>query len=200
MLALLIYLAFFGAMGYRRGVQRELTVFAVALLFSLFLQRFSDAVVTFFDRFGKGLAFLTGQPIPEQSGLGIWAAANTPTLLTLLWLGAVVLAYLLSDRFVKKTKGDGWAVLVGVLNGLIFASIFAPLLTALIFPDVPIQGPVIQLPIFGFLGNIWQQVSELLVRTWGALQPVASNVLFIGVVLLVLLAALTLRTNTKPKS
>jgi len=199
-LALLIYLAFFGALGYRRGTQRELIVFAVALLSSFVLQQFDDAIVLLFDRFGKGLAFLTGQPIPEQSALGVWAAANTQTLLLLLWLITIVFTYILTNQAVRKSKKDGWAVILGVLNGLVFASIFAPLLTTLIFPGVTIQGPVVQLPVLGFLSNTWQQVSNLIVRVWAVIQPVATNVFFLGVVLLVLFAALTLRTSVKPKS
>lgn len=199
-LALLIYLAFFGTLGYRRGTQRELIVLVVALLSSFVLQRFSSTVVLLFDRFGKGLAFLTGQPIPEQSGLGVWATANTQTLLLVLWLVIVVFTYILTNRLVRKSKMDGWAAILGVLNGLVFASIFAPLLTTLIFPGVTIQGPVVQLPVLGFLTNVWQQVSNLLVRVWGVIQPVATNVFFLGVVVLILFAALTLRTNVKPKS
>lgn len=199
-LALAIYLAFFGWMGYRRGAQRELTVFVVALGFSFLLQQFSSSVVTLFDRIGKGLAFLTGQTIPEQSNLGIWAANNTTTLLLLLWLIVIVITYLLSSRFVRKSKKDGWAAILGVLNGLVFASIFAPLLTSLIFPNVTLQGPAIQLPVLTFVGNVWQQVRGLIVRLWDVIQPVATNVFFISVILLILLAAFTLRTSVKPKS
>jgi hypothetical protein len=187
-------------MGYRRGAQRELIVFVVALGLSFILQRFSDAVITLFDRFGKGLAFITGQPIPEQSGLGAWAEANTATLLTLLWLAGIVFTYIISNQAVRKSKKDGWAVILGVLNGLVFATIFAPLLTALILPGVPIQGPVVQLPVLGFIGNVWQQLSNLAVRAWAVIQPVATNVFFLAVTLLILLAAFTLRTSVKPKS
>ena len=199
-LALLIYLAFFGAAGYRRGTQRELIVLLVALTSSFVLQTFSSVVVVLFDRFGKGLAFLSGQPIPEQSGLGIWATANTQTLLLLLWLVIIVLTYFITNSAVRKSKKDGWAVILGILNGLVFASIFAPLLTTLIFPGITIQGPVVQLPVLGFLSNTWQQVSNLLVRLWVVIQPVATNVFFLGVVVLILFAALTLRTSVKPKS
>jgi hypothetical protein len=198
--ALVIYLIFFGVMGYRRGTQRELIVFVTALGLSFVLQRFSSQVVTLFDRFGKGLAFLSGQPIPEQSGLGAWAAANTATLLTLIWLGLIVFTYVLTNELVRKSKKDGWAAILGVLNGLIFASIFAPLLTALILPGVTIQGPVVQLPVLTFVGNVWQQLSELALRAWSVLQPVATNLFFLGIVLLILLAGLTLRTKPKPKS
>ena len=198
--ALFIYLTFFGVMGYRRGWQRELIVLLVALGASFLLQQFSSIVILLFDRFGKGLAFLTGQPIPQQSGLGAWAAANTPTLLILLWLGIMVFTYLLTNRYVRKSKKDGWAAIVGVLNGLVFGSVFAPLLTSLIFPQSTIQGPIVQLPVLGFLTNIWQQLGNLAARIWVILQPVATGVFFLGVTLLILLAALTLRTSAKPKS
>ena len=112
--ALLIYLAFFGAIGYRRGARRELWVLVVAVLLAFGLQQFSDLIVLIFDRFGKGLAFITGQPIPEQSTLGAWAAANTTTLLLLLWFGGVVFTYIMTNHFVRKSKSDGWAVLSGI--------------------------------------------------------------------------------------
>lgn len=200
LVALFIYLAFWGVLGYRRGTQRELVVFVTALGLSFILQRFSQGVVTVFDRFGKGLAFLTGQQIPQQSGLGAWAAANTETLLILLWLGVMVFVYIMTGEVVRKSKKDGWAVLLGILNGLIFASIFAPLLTALILPGVAIQGPVVQLPVLGFLSNVWEQLSSVILRAWEVIQPVATNVFFLAVTLLILLAALTLRTRPKAKS
>jgi hypothetical protein len=198
--ALFIYLGFFGVLGYRRGAQRELVVLIVSLLLAFGLQQFSNFVVLAFDRFGKGLAFLTGQPIPEQSALGIWAAANTQTLLVLLWLGGVVTTYVLTGKFVRKSKKDGWAALLGVLNGLVFATVFAPLLTTLIFPSTTIQGPIVQLPVLNLLSNLWQQLTSIASRVWTALGPAATNVFFAAIVFLVLLAAFTLRTSAKPKS
>ena len=198
--ALFIYLGFFGALGYRRGTQRELWVLIVAVFLAFGLQQFSDLVVAFFDRFGKGLAFLTGQPIPEQSALGAWATANTQTLLLLLWLGGVVVTYFLTNRVVRKSKQDGWSILVGILNGIVFAMIFAPLLTSLMYPGVSIQGPISQTPVLAFFSNLWEQISTLFTRFWTALGPAASNVFFLGIVLLVLFAAFTLRTSAKAKA
>ncbi len=198
--ALFIYLGFFGAIGYRRGARRELWVLIVAVLLAFGLQQFSDLIVSFFNRFGKGVAFLLGQPIPEVSGLGAWAAANTQTLLLLLWLGGVVLTYFLTNRLVRKSKQDGWAILLGMLNGIVFAMIFAPLLTSLMYPDVSIEGQISQTPVLSFFSNLWNQITTLFSRFWTALGPAAANVFFLGIVLLVLFAAFTLRTSVKPKS
>ena len=198
--ALFIYLGFFGAIGYRRGARRELWVLIVAVLLAFGLQQFSDLIVAFFNRFGKGVAFLLGQPIPEISGLGAWAAANTQTLLLLLWLGGVVLTYFLTNRLVRKSKQDGWAILLGILNGIVFAMIFAPLLTSLMYPDVSIEGQISQTPVLSFFSNLWEQITTLFTRFWTALGPAAANVFFLGIVLLVLFAAFTLRTSVKPKS
>jgi hypothetical protein len=200
LVALFIYLAFFGAIGYRRGARRELWVLVVAIFLAFGLQQFSDLIVAFFDRFGKGLAFLTGQPIPAQSGLGAWAAANTQTLLLLLWLGGIVLTYFLTNRLVRKSNQDGWAVLLGALNGIVFAIIFAPLLTSLIYPDVTIQGQISQAPVLSFFGNLWEQMTTVFMRFWAALGPAAANVIFLAIVLLVLFAAFTLRSSAKPKT
>ncbi len=198
--ALFIYLGFFGAIGYRRGTQRELWVLLGAVFLAFGLQQFSDLVVSVFNRFGKGVAFLLGQPIPDESGLGAWAAANTQTLLLLLWLGGVVFTYFLTNRLVRKSKQDGWSMLLGVLNGIVFAMIFAPLLTSLMYPGVSIQGQISQTPVLGFFSNLWEQISTLFSRFWIALGPAASNVFFLGIVVLVLFAAFTLRTSVKAKA
>jgi hypothetical protein len=200
MVALFIYLAFFGAIGYRRGAQRELWVLAVAVLAAFGLQQFSDLLVLTLDRFGKGLAFITGQPIPDQSALGAWAEANTQTLLLLLWLATIVVTYFLTNSLVRKSRQDGWAILLGVLNGVVFAMIFAPLLTSLIYPDVTIQGPISQTPVLSFFNNLWLQITTLMSRVWAALGPAAANVFFAAIVFLVLLAAFTLRSGTRAKS
>jgi hypothetical protein len=200
MVALFIYLAFFGAIGYRRGAQRELWVLAIAVLAAFGLQQFSDLLVLTLDRFGKGLAFITGQPVPDQSALGAWAEANTQTLLLLLWLATIVVTYFLTNRLVRKSSHDGWAILLGVLNGVVFAMIFAPLLTSLIYPDVTIEGPISQRPVLNFFGNLWLQITTLMSRVWAALGPAAENVFFAAIVFLVLLAAFTLRSSTRAKS
>lgn len=198
-LALVIYLAFFGVIGHRRGTRRELIVLVVALGMFFILQQFSSFFVSLADKFGKGWAFLLGQPIPETSGLGAWASANTATYLLSIWLITVVITYLLTNRFVKKSKKDGWAFLAGVANGLVFATIFAPLLTTLIFPGTTIEAPVSNLRILTFVSNIWQQLVDIFVRIWAAIEPYASAVFFLAVVILILFAAFTLRTSAKAK-
>jgi hypothetical protein len=198
--ALLIYLGFFGVLGYRRGSQRELILLSVLALTAFGLRIFTEQIVTLFDRIGKGVAFATGQPIPEQSALGVWAQANTTTLILIIWLIVLVLAYWFTNRFVRKTKKDGWAFLLGLLNGLIIASIFAPLLTSLIYPGASLEGTAVQFPVFEFLGNVWEQMTSLLSQVWTAIGPISTSVFFLGIVLLILFAAFTLRTSVKPKS
>lgn len=197
LLALVIYLAVFGVLGYRRGWQRELTVLAVSLGLFFILQRYSDQIVALFDKFGKGWAFILGQPIPQQSGLGAWAAANEATLMIVLWLLIVVFTYVLTGQMFKKSKKDGWGFLTGVLNGLVIATVFAPLLTGLIYPNSTVQGPIIELSLPTFLGNIWAALTGFVARVWTVIQPYGAQVLFLGVVLLVLLAAFTLRTSPR---
>ena len=100
----------------------------------------------------------------------------------------------------RKSKSNGWAVLCGMGNGLVFATVFAPLLTTLIFPGSTLQAPVTHIQIIDFLSNIWQQITDLVMRVWTLIQPNAAMVFFLGVVLLVLLAAFTLRSSAKPKA
>lgn|GEM_PF-1093808 len=199
-LALFIYLGFFGTIGYRRGATRELITLAVSLGMYFVLQQFSAVFVSVADKFGKGVSFLFGQEIPTTSALGAWAAANTSTYLLSIWLVVVLLTYVLTSHFVRNSKKDGWAVLYGIGNGLVFATVFAPLLTALIFPGSSVQAPATSMPILGFLANIWQQMLDLVARLWVVIQPNANMWFFLSVVLLVLLAAFTLRSSAKPKA
>lgn len=198
-LALVVYLAFFGWIGYRRGATRETITFVVSLGMFFLLQRFSDRFVSIADKFGKGVAFATGQEIPAVSPLGAWAEANQTTFLISIWLMVVLFTYFMTQHFVRKSKSNGWAVLAGWGNALVFATVFAPLLTGLIFPGAAPPDDVNHLLILSFLGNIWNEFLRLFGEFWALIGPLDTQVVFLGLVVLVLLAAFTLRTSAKAK-
>src|SRR4051812_31927417 len=53
----IIYLVFFGWLGWRRGARREITVFLIALIAWLLLQQESDAVVNMANLGGAAVTF-----------------------------------------------------------------------------------------------------------------------------------------------
>lgn len=201
-LALFIYLIFFGTIGYRRGARREWITLAVSLGLFFLLQQYSAAVVAFANKIGQGIAFMFGQDVSAVSRLGAWASANTTTFLFIIWLTMVVSTYLLTNHFVKKadSKSNGWAVLAGMCNGLVFATVFAPLLTTLIIPSATVTEPGTRIQLVDVVSNIWQAITDLMVRAWTLIEPNAEAFFFLGVVVLVLLAAFTLRSSAKPKA
>jgi hypothetical protein len=111
----------------------------------------------------------------------------------------VVFTYLMTQHFVRKSKSNGWAVLAGWGNALVFATVFAPLLTALIYPEATVPDDVSHLLILSFLGNVWKEFVRLFTEFWALLEPYGTQVVFLSLVILVLFAAFTLRTSAKAK-
>ena len=196
--AFVIYLGFFGWLGYRRGTSRELPVFLVAITAWILLRQFSAWFVRLADTFGKGLAFITTQQVPESTPIGDWVAANETTYLLLIWLFVVVLTYFITIVAVKKSKHNGWSVLLGFANGILFATVFAPLLAALIVPPAsPVQLPT--MPVIDFLTNTFDAMMTVVANAWVVIEPYASVVFIGSIFLLVVFAAFSLRARAKAK-
>ena len=197
--AFVIYMAFFGWLGYRRGTSRELPVFLVAITTWILLRQFSDWFVRLADTFGKGLVFISTQQVPESTPIGDWVAANESTYLLLIWLFVVVVTYLITIVAVKKTKHNGWSVLLGFANGILFATVFAPLLSALIAPPAVSPVQMSTMPVVDFLTNTFDAMVAVAANAWMAIQPYASFVVIASIFLLVLFAAFSLRAGAKAK-
>ncbi len=138
--ALLVYLSFFGWIGWRRGLRSELTVFVVALLGWVLLQergnifvRITNLGIKFMSLLGTGLA--TGE-IDEgnlKSQPDFVQATTEDTFLFLLWVVLLFAAYVLTSRpgFSKQSKKGGWAAIAGGLNGLLLLAVLLPKLGTL---------------------------------------------------------------------
>jgi hypothetical protein len=198
-IAFVIYIAFFGWLGHRRGTSRELTVFLVASTTWILLRQFGDWFVRLADTFGKGLVFVSTQQVPESTPIGDWVAANESTYLLLIWLFVVALTYLITIFGFKKSKHNGWSVLLGVANGILFATVFAPLLAALIAPPAVSPVQMSTMPVVDFLTNTFAAMVAVAVNAWVVLQPYASVVFIGSIFLLVVIAAFTLRPGAKAK-
>lgn len=214
LIAFLLYLAFFAWIGYRRGSQSEGIVFAIALGSWLILQEAGDILVRIVNLGSKFLAFIRAGGLGANPDAAFGAlsdappwvtAANRQTFFFLVWAALLFLAYLISSPkgLGKKSKSDGWALLFGLLNGLLFAAILLPRLVALIRPTVAgvtgVGEPTGVTDLFSVLGGGFNLLGESFTGLWNLIDPSQrSFVLLILLTLFLLLAALSLRSS-KPK-
>ena len=78
----IIYLAFFGWLGFRRGIRRETIVFAVGALALLLLGEQSDVVVNIANLFGAAFSFATAGGFSGSADEAFAALANAPELVS----------------------------------------------------------------------------------------------------------------------
>ena len=214
LITFLLYIAFFGWIGYLRGTLSEGIVFGVALTTWLALQERGDIFVRIVNLGSKGIAFVRAGGLgenPDQAFGAIstaapWVTAESRSgFLFLLWAFLLFLAYIISSRkfLGKKSKGDGWAVILGILNGLLYATILLPRLVTLLQPvDVAnAAGDSAAGSISGFWGVLSGGVDLLrdsIGGLWDIFDPSQQSlILLILLTLFLLLAASTLRGGTK---
>lgn len=206
--ALLVYLAFFAWIGWRRGLRSELTVFLVALIGWILLQergnifvRVTNLGVKFAAVFFSSLA--TGEePTVEDinAGNNFVADGAESTFLFLLWIVLLFGAYVLTSRpsFAAKSKKGGWAGVVGALNGLLLLAVLLPKLSTL----APQDGQPVEAPLQTFsrlISSLFSSLSTLLQSLWNWVSEANPVVLLVIVTAVLGLAALTLRGGAKAK-
>jgi hypothetical protein len=206
--ALLVYLAFFGWIGWRRGLRSELTVFLVALIGWILLQergnifvRVTNLGVKFAAVFFSSLA--TGEePTVEDinAGNNFVADGAESTFLFLLWIVLLFGAYVLTSRpgFAAKSKKGGWAGVVGALNGLLLLAVLLPKLSTL----APQDGQPVEAPLQTFsrlLSSLFSSLSALVQSLWNWVSEANPVVLLVIVTAVLGLAAMTLRSGAKAK-
>ncbi|MEZ4619367.1 MAG: hypothetical protein R2867_28185, partial [Caldilineaceae bacterium] len=152
LITFLLYIAFFGWIGYLRGSRSEAIVFGVALVAWLALQEQGDIFVRIANLGSKFVAFIQAGGLGANPDQAFGALGDAPPWVTaesrggflfVIWAFLLFLAYLISSPKVlgKKSKGDGWAVILGILNGLLYAAILLPrLVTLLRAADVTADG------------------------------------------------------------
>lgn len=211
LITFLLYLAFFGWIGWRRGFRAELIVFGTAFLAWLALQREGDIFVRLANLGGKMIAFvraggLGANPDPAFAAVREappWVTDETrPGYLFLVWVLIVLVAYIVSSsiqfRPRKNERTGGWAVLLGMANGLLFASTFLPRLVALVAPEGADFSQLAQrVNIIGILTSSVRLIVENAALLWAAIRPQASIILLILLTLFLVLVAATLKGSSK---
>ncbi|MEX1020520.1 MAG: hypothetical protein WDZ49_12730 [Litorilinea sp.] len=207
-ISFIIYLSFFGWLGWRRGVRRELIVFLVAVILWLILQERGDTVVNIANLGGAALSFAQAGGFGENQQEAFAALAEAPAIidtearepfLFVLWVGIFVATYALTNVAVadKISKRNGWAVVLGMLNGLFFAIAFLPSLVAIFSPEgtlITAGGLGLSTVLRGGLELLWGGLATI----WGGIISLGPMALLVMVTLLLVLAASTIN-NAKAK-
>jgi hypothetical protein len=206
-ISFIIYLFFFGWLGWRRGARREITVFLVALISWLLLQQQSDAIINIANLGGAALTFARSGGFTGNQQDAFAAISSAPALvkddarvsfLFVVWVALFVGSYAITNIMIADSKSlhNGWAILFGILNGLFFAVAFGPSLVALFAPNG--EFTVVNdsgLDLSGLLGGglqlIWNGISSL----WNLVLSAGSMGLVILLTLFLVLAATTIRNG-----
>lgn len=209
LLAVLLYLGFFGWIGWRRGLRSELIVFVVALLSWVVLNergtvfvRMTNMAVKFFGIFAQAMGGAEGaeSPPPASNGEFISPAAEEGYLF-LLWVVIVFATYLITSRpsVAKNDKHNAFAGLVGVLNGYLFLAVLMPKLSQLYLLG---GGQISEAPLESFIkliGYTLQTILDGLLALWEWVQPLSPVTIVVIITLILALTALTLRSGARAK-
>jgi hypothetical protein len=205
-----LYSFVFGWIGFNRGWTREAWVFGVAFLSVVFLRLQGDLVIRIVNLAWRlvqailqgGLSesgisssgttnLITPCPIPQTVPP---VECNSSGFLFLLWVFIVIVTYLITNKLVSPSPSNGWAIVLGLMNGLLYASIFLPRLLALFRPDlVQIDEPIIFETMVGLLRTTMALVANVLSSFWTLVEPIRPFVILAFLILLVVGAASTLR-------
>lgn len=212
LISLLIYLTFFGWLGWRRGFSREITVAIIALLSWLVLDQSGDIVVAMANLIAAGLQFAFDGGFTGSADEAFAALASAPELvgadtrdafLYVVWVVVLVVAYLATGWIIpdKKSEKNGWSIILGVLNGFFFAMVFLPSLDALFSSDGEASADLdAGLDLLAMMGRGVSLLWDVIVAFWGLIAPLGSVGILILLTGILVIAAMSIRGGAKAKS
>jgi hypothetical protein len=211
LISLLIYLTFFGWLGWRRGFSRELTVAIIALLSWLLLQQSGDIVVAMANLIAAGLQFAFAGGFTGSADEAFAALTSAPELvgadtrdafLYVVWVIVFIVAYLATGWIIadKKSEKNGWAIVLGVLNGFFFAMVFLPSLDALFSPEGTTTELDTGINLLSMMGRGARLLWDVVVAIWGLIAPLGSVGILIVLTAILVIAAMSIRGGAKAKS
>jgi hypothetical protein len=207
---IILYLILFGWVGYRRGSLRELIVFIVALGGYLILRRYQNIVITIINLGGRFFVFAQEGGLSGENPDAILALRDAPNLIVQqqvdtvifsIWVFVLLLTYVVTGKFVRngRNRSDAIAVLLGMINGIFYFSIFLPLLVSIFVPTVGVTGVASPEDGAGFvLRQTLGVINEGFGNVWGTLDGQQPLVIVLFLTLVLVAVANTLRAP-KPK-
>lgn len=205
-----LYILFFAWIGYQRGSKREAVVTLAAVGSWIVLQQFGDVLIRIVNLGSKFVAFVRAGGLgsdPDSAFGALGSAAPWVTteqrdeFLFIVWVLILILAYVISNQkpFAKGSKSDAWAVLLGIVNGLLYAAILLPRLATLVQTPTDGEGTISNL--FDVLGRALELLRGSLGNVWDAFQPgQRSLLLLVLLTIFLLLAASTLKSSSPKKT
>ncbi len=206
-----IYLAFFGWLGWRRGSKREFIVFIVAITTWFLLQERGAILVKIANLGGAAITFAKAGGLGDSQADAFAAISKAPkfitadsaqTFLFVVWVAVFVLTYMITNVSIadKDSRRNGWAILMGMINGLFFAVAFVPSLVVLFGsdstkPELGVSVSLVSLLVAG-AKLLWNGVVSL----WALIEPLGSLALLILLTAVLVFAASTIRSGAKAKS
>ena len=208
LVSFLIYLAFFGWLGWSRGVRREFIVTLVAALFWVLLQERGELFVSIANLGAAAFRFLLasglggGQADADASAATLITADGQDAFLFVSWAAIFVLTYIWTNLRIpdRQSTRNGWAIALGMLNGLFFAVAFLPSMVALFAPDGTLPQPGEDLGLLNILGSGVQLIWNSLASLWSLVEPLGNLAILVLFTLILVLAATTIRGGAKAKS
>jgi len=204
LLTLFMYLAFFGWVGWRRGTIREGAVLITTFLSWWLLQNRSNIFVGVANGAAKVVAGLRGAVTQRSLGGAVDAVGDAQPVVTPevteifvfgLWVALVVLIYVLTNNLVKNGGADGWSIMLGMANGLLFGAILLPRLLAPLVPGINTSELINSIGVFDLFSGSLDILSNGLYTLWDLVEPQSPMVILMFITLLLVLAAMSLRRS-----
>jgi hypothetical protein len=223
LISFLIYIAFFGWLGWRRGARREIIVTITALVASLLLQERGDILVSLTNLGGAAFNFASAGGLGGDQAAALAALSSAPRLITeesrlpflfIAWSVIFVAAYIITNVTVqeKDSPQNGWAILFGMINGLFFAVAFLPSILTLFAAGtaLPTDGVAVADTAISTIGGTGGLIGALrsglgllwegIVSLWSGILSLGSMALLIIITLLLVAAATSIRGGAKARS
>jgi len=211
LISFVIYLLFFGWLGRRRGVTREIIVFLTALLGWFVMSQKGNIVVNVANIGAASLEFAKAGGFSGSTEEAFTALTSAPTLVTaetessflyLVWVGAVIFIYLCTNMIIpdEKSKGNGWSIIVGMLNGLFFAIIFLPGLATLFDTDDVSTQVQDNMDLVGMVEQGGSLLADGFTSIWESITPLGPNGVLILITGVLVLAAISITGGARAKS
>ncbi|HQY90405.1 hypothetical protein [Caldilinea sp.] len=211
LIAFILYLIFFGWVGARRGVWSEAVLLLVTVGFWVLLQERGTIIVRLTNFAGKffvlvGSGGLSGSA--EDALQAVQAAPNVITndneagFLFLVWAVIVLITFIVGSdkRWSKYNKNTGLAIVLGVINGIVFAALLLPVLGRILetTPAVAVEDAPLN-ALFLLVSGLWDLIYRTFQSLWTWVQPVPPSVWLLIITLLLVLIAWPMRGASSKK-
>ncbi|GIV68625.1 hypothetical protein [Caldilinea sp.] len=210
LIALILWLSFFGWIGVRRGYLAELWLLGVTVISWVLLQEQGDIVVRLTNFAGKFVALVRAGGLTADAEEAVRIVAEAPNVITednrqgflfLVWAIIVLTTFVATSnlRFVKpKTNSKLLSFLVGAVNGLIFAALLLPVLNELL-QAAPLPQDSAWGGLFVVISRIWTLLVDNVSDFWSWMLTWPAGVWLLLITALLLLIAWPLRGSAAGK-